>query len=109
MIPKRGEVWWVDLEPTRGGEMQKTRPCVVLTNDILNQHRLTVVIVPLSTTSPKAKPLYVPVPSAGAKSQAVIDQVRVVDKSRLLGRVGELAERELEEVSAALMRVLSLR
>jgi mRNA interferase MazF len=63
--------------------MRKTRPCVVVTANKINRFRRTVVVIPLSTTSPKDFPLYVPLPSVSEASQAVIDQIRVVDKSRL--------------------------
>jgi len=79
--PRRGDVYWTALDPARGAEMQKTRPCLVITTNFVNRKRRTIVVVPLPTTSPKEWPLYVPLPSAGENSQAVIDQIRVVDKT----------------------------
>lgn len=108
-FPRRGEVYWVDLDPTVGSEMRKTRPCVVVTNNTLNERRHTVVIVPLSTTSPKKFPLYVPLPSVGDTSQAVIDQMRVVDKQRIGDRLGALPESEMRKLEEALSIVLDLR
>ena len=107
-FPRRGEVYWIDLDPTVGSEMRKTRPCVVVTNNILNERRHTVVIIPLSTTSPKKFPLYVPLPSVGDTSQAVVDQIRVVDKQRVGERLGELLPSEIEKVEEAMKRVLDL-
>ena len=80
---KRGDVVWVNLDPTVGGEIQKRRPCVVVSLSVLNERRLTVVVVPLSTGSTPRPPLVVAVPSAGAGSNARIDQIRAVDKSRI--------------------------
>jgi mRNA interferase MazF len=48
--PRRGEIWWTELDPTRGSEIQKTRPCVIVTSDVLNARRRTVVVVPLATS-----------------------------------------------------------
>ena len=105
---RRGEVWWVDLDPTRGGEIRKTRPAVVLTADALNRARRTVVVVPLSTGPAPRPPIVVAAPSAGAGSVAVCDQVRAVDKGRLTGRAGQLAAADLHAVEDGVRTVLEL-
>ena len=68
----RGEVWWVDLNPTKGSEINKKRPCVILSADILNQRRRTVVVVPLSTAPTVRPPVTVAVSSGGRPAVAVI-------------------------------------
>jgi mRNA interferase MazF len=105
---RRGEVWWVDLDPTRGSEIRKTRPAVVLTADALNQVRRTVVVVPLSTGPTPRPPIVVAIASAGVGSVAVCDQVRAVDKSRLTRRVGQLAISDLRAVEDGVRVVLGL-
>ena len=107
---KRGEIWWVDLDPTRGGEIQKTRPAAILTVDALNRARRTVVVVPLSTSATPRPPIVVSVPSAGenAGSVAVCDQVRAVDKTRLVRRTGALSEADLLVISSGVRQVLGL-
>lgn len=105
-FPQRGEVYWVELDPTRGAEMRKTRPCLVVTNNIVNERRRTVVIVPLSTTSPKKFPLYVAMPSMGDDSQAVLDQIRVVDKERIGNRMAMMTPSEMDRLDEALRIVL---
>src|SRR5215469_11200780 len=80
---RRGDVWWVNLDPTQGSEIRKTRPAVVMTTDALNRARRTVVIVPLSTGPAPRPPIVVATPSAGPDSVAVCDQLRAVDKRRL--------------------------
>lgn len=105
---RRGEVWWVDLDPTRGSEIRKTRPAVVLTADALNRARRTVVVVPLSTGPTPRPPIVVATASAGAGSVAVCDQVRAVDKSRLTRRVGQLATADLRMVEDGMRVVLGL-
>lgn len=105
---RRGEVWWVDLDPTRGSEIRKTRPAVVLTADALNRARRTVVVVPLSTGPTPRPPIVVATASAGAGSVAVCDQVWAVDKSRLTRRVGQLATADLRAVEDGVRIVLGL-
>lgn len=108
VVVRRGEVWWVDLDPTRGSEIRKTRPAVVLTADALNRARRTVVVVPLSTGPVHRPPIVVAVASAGAGSVAVCDQVRAVDKGRLTQRAGQLAAADLRAVEDGVRVVLGL-
>jgi len=105
---QRGEVWWVNLDPTQGGEIRKTRPAVVLTADPLNRARRTVVVVPLSTGPAPRPPIVVDTPSAGTGSVAVCDQLRAVDKSRLTRRAGQLATADLRAVENGVRAVLEL-
>jgi mRNA interferase MazF len=88
--------------------MQKTRPCLVVTKDIINQHRRTVVVVPLSNTSARNFPLHVPLPSAGPTSQAVIDQTRAVDKGSIGKRIGSVTAAEMGQIEEAIRTVLDL-
>lgn len=105
---RRGEVWWVDLGPTRGSEIRKMRPAVVLTADALNLARRTVVVVPLSTGPTPRPPIVVATASAGVGSVAVCDQVRAVDKGRLTRRVGPLAMADLRAIEDGVRVVLGL-
>jgi mRNA interferase MazF len=98
----------VDLDPTRGSEIRKTRPAVVLTADALNRARRTVVVVPLSTGPTPRPPIVIATPSAGADSVAVCDQVRAVDKGRLSRRGGQLAAADLRAVEDGVRTVLEL-
>lgn len=105
---RRGEVWWVNLDPARGSEIRKTRPAVVLTTDALNRARRTVVVVPLSTGPTPRPPIVIATPSAGAESVAVCDQVRAVDKGRLTRLGGRLAIADLRSVEDGVRTVLKL-
>ena len=106
--PKRGDAWWVDIDPTRGSEIRKTRPCLVITDDTLNLRRRTVVVVPLST-SPKANPpLQIAIRSVGSPAVAVVDQIRAVSKDRLIRQLGTIASDELTDVEAAIRDILDL-
>ncbi len=105
---RRGEVWWVDLDPARGSEVRKVRPAVVLTANALNRARRTVVVVPLSTGPVPRPPIVVATPSAGAESVAVCDQLRAVDKVRLTQRKGQLDAADLRAVEHGMRAVLEL-
>jgi len=106
--PRRGDVYWTELDPAQGAEMQKTRPCLVITTDFINRRRRTVVVIPLSTTAPKEFPLYVPMPSVGGNSQAVMDQIRVVDKGRVGDWIVRASEAEMEDVAVAMKMVFAI-
>src|SRR5436190_22919424 len=77
VVVRRGDIWWVSLDPTQGGEIRKTRPAVVITVNALNRARRTVVAVPLSTGPEPRPPIVVATPSAGPNSVAVCDQLRL--------------------------------
>ena len=106
---RRGEVYWTQLDPTRGHEQSKTRPCVILSDDRINQRRGTVVIVPLTTT-PQAPlpPILIATPSMGVDAKARTEQIRSVDKSRLGRMEGVLSNADMAELGRALVNVLKL-
>ena len=106
---KRGEIWWVSLDPTQGSEMKKTRPCVVLSHDTLNRLRRTVVVVPLSTAAKPHPPITIPVTCQGEVCVAVVDQIRSVAKHRLKSRIESLDPDELDEVCRAVATILEIR
>jgi mRNA interferase MazF len=108
MNPVRGEVWWVDLEPTRGSEINKKRPCVVLSIDTLNQRRKTVVVVPLSTSRAAHPPLTIMVNVAGREEVAVLDQIRATAKERFANRMGTLSAAEMEMLELNLREIFGL-
>ena len=108
MTPRRGDVWWVSLGPTVGSEIAKTRPCVILTNNILNDRRRTVVVVPLSSSPRPNPPLLVAVVCEGRPATAVIDQIRAVSKERLQRRMSALSTEHLDDLEAALKQILDL-
>ncbi len=105
---KRGDIWWVSLDPTQGSEIKKTRPCVVLTHDTLNQLRRTVVVIPLSSAAEAHPPITVPVTCQGKSSVAVVDQIRAVAKRRLKTKIETLSLGELGEVCRAVSAILEL-
>ena len=86
---KRGEVYWVNLDPTVGSEVKKRRPAVILSPDEMNR-RLPVVIVAPITSSKKPWPTRADVTLSGKAGQIMLDQIRTVDKSRLMKRIAEV-------------------
>ena len=110
MKPKieRGDIWWINLDPTRGVEIRKRRPCVVISANAVNRWRATPVVVPLSASAEEAPPVVLAMPSAGADSVAVIDQVRAVDRQRFVSKQGQLSPQDMARLEGALKRVLEL-
>lgn len=108
MTPLRGEVWWVRLDPTLGSEIKKTRPCLVVGTNVLNERRRTVVVVPLSSARQAASPLLVPVVCGKRQAVAVVDQIRAVSKERFASRMGALLPEDLTAIEESLRVVLEL-
>lgn len=105
----RCEVYWVDLDPVRGSEIAKTRPCVVVSETEVNRVRRTVVIVPLtSTDSPTVWPLLIGLPDFSPKTKARIDQISVVDKSRVKKRISVMDGKSMQSIENALGLVLHI-
>lgn len=106
--PQRGEIWWVRLDPAFGSEIAKTRPCLILSNNTVNERRRTVVVVPLSSSPRASPPLLVPVRCGARDVVAVTDQIRAVSKQRLDQRMGALSSEHLEAVEEGVRQILEL-
>ena len=106
---KRGFVYWTNLDPTRGAEVKKRRPCVVVGVDPINRVRRTVVVIPLSSAGKEHPPLAMGVQCMGKKAIAVVDQVRAVDKSRLMEKCDEISQADMVSLESAMKLVLGLR
>jgi mRNA interferase MazF len=96
-VPQRGAVYWVDLDPTRGSEIQKRRPCVVVSPDELNAHLRTVIIAPV-TSGGRPYPWRVECRIQQRRGRVALDQLRTVDRERLVGYIGVLPEPTLSAV-----------
>ncbi|QDU71059.1 type II toxin-antitoxin system PemK/MazF family toxin [Mucisphaera calidilacus] len=101
----QGQVWRVNLDPTIGSEIRKTRPAVVVSPDELNAHLNTVVVVPL--TSGRAYPFRIATKVQGKPGVAAVDQVRTIDKQRLVKRIKTLKAGELNPILDALVEMFS--
>ncbi len=101
----QGQVWWVNLDPTIGSEIRKTRPGVIVSPDELNAHLNTVVVVPL--TSGRTYPFRIPTKVQGKPGVAAVDQVRTIDKRRLVKRIRTLRPTELNPILDTLVEMFS--
>jgi len=94
MGPKQYQIIWVNLDPTIGSEIKKTRPCVILSPDELNDHLKTVTIAPMTTVS-KPYPTRIKIMHNGQEGWVIIDQIRTIDKTRIVDHAGFLTEQEI--------------
>jgi mRNA interferase MazF len=106
--PKRGDVYWVNLDPVVGTEIRKTRPAVVVSNDSCNRYGTRVVVLPITSNTDSLYPGEAIVEIKGKPGRALGDQVRSIDKSRLKTRVGRLTADEMSRVDEALAITLGL-
>ena len=105
MKVRQAQVWWVNLDPTIGSEIRKTRPAVIVSPDELNAHLRTVVVVPL--TSGRAYPFRISTRVQNTDSVAAVDQIRTLDKRRLVKKVGILKPAEMKPILDALVEMFS--
>ena len=103
---RRGDVFLVSLDPARGGEIQKTRPCVIVSPDELNSYLRTFIVAPL-TTGGHPYPFRVPCRFEGRAGYIVIDQIRTVDCERLVRYLGKLTPTTLGRVLAILQEMFT--
>lgn len=106
--PRRGDIFWVRLDPTVGSEIQKTRPAVIVSNDACNTHGSRVLVVPVTSNVSAFYPGEAAVRFGAKEGRALGDQLRSIDKTRLSGRIGTLTAREMQLVDEALRITLDL-
>ncbi len=106
---KRGEVWWVSFEPSVGGEIRKTRPAVIVSNDVANRNLNRLQVVPLSSKIEKLYPSETYVSVGSETSKAMADQLATVSKQRLRTRAGVLSPEDIADVERIIKVQLGLR
>lgn len=102
ILVKRGEVWWVDFNPSIGGEIQKTRPAVIVSNDFANEISNRVQVIPLTSNIDKCYPCETYVLFNGKRSKAMADQIMTVSKQRLKSKIGAVLDSEMQLVERVL-------
>jgi mRNA interferase MazF len=107
VVAKRFEVLLINLDPTLGSEIKKSRPCLIISPDEMNNHLETVIVAPM-TTKGRDYPTRVNCQFEGKDGQIVLDQIRTVDKIRLIKRLGKINDSTGEEVLTVLQVMFSL-
>lgn len=103
---KRGEIWLAALDPTVGSEIRKTRPCVVVSPPEIHDYLRTVIVAPMSTGN-KAAPFRIGVTFQGKRGLILLDQLRALDKSRLVKRLGLANEKTLASTLRTLQEIFT--
>lgn len=106
MVIKRFDVYLVNLDPTVGSEIRKARPCLIISPDEMNRYIATVIAAPM-TTKGRDYPTRVPCSFKGKNGQVVLDQIRTLDKSRLVQRLGRIDKRTQEDVLTILAEMFA--
>jgi len=106
MVVNRFDVYLINLDPTVGSEIQKTRPCLIISPDEMNRNIRTVIIAPM-TTAGKEYPTRIECIFKGKKGQIVLDQIRTIDKTRLIKNIGTLDSETQLKVLAVLQRLFA--
>ena len=106
MVIRRFDVYLINLDPTIGSEIKKTRPCLVISPDEMNRWIRTVIVAPM-TTKGRSYPTRVSCQFQGKEGQVALDQIRTVDKSRLIKKLGRLNEKEQDEALAILAEMFA--
>jgi mRNA interferase MazF len=106
MVIKRFEVYLVNLDPTIGSEIKKTRPCLIISPDVMNRYIATVIVAPM-TTKGRPYPTRVECHFQGKDGQIVLDQIRTVDKVRLIRRLGHIDEHAQADVLSVLAEMFA--
>lgn len=106
--PKRGEVHWVNLDPAIGTEINKKRPCVVVSNDAGNEVSHRIIVAPVTSSVKNVYPFEVKVEIQNREGKVLLDQIRCIDKLRLCGRITVLNKSTMQQIDRALKIALGL-
>ena len=109
MHPRRGEVWWVSFDPSLGGEIQKTRPAIILSNDAANTVLNRVIVVPITSQVAKVYPGEALVTVNGEQRKAMADQIMTASKQRLRSKLGALSRPDVTAVENAVLMQMGMR
>lgn len=109
MHPRRGDVWWVSFDPSLGGEIRKTRPAIIVSNNAANAVLNRVIVVPLTSQKAKVYPGEALITLNGEQCKAMADQIAAASKQRLRNRFGSLSSADMNAVEGAVLLQLGIR
>jgi mRNA interferase MazF len=105
-VVTRGDIWFVNLDPTQGSDIRKSRPCVVVSPPEMLDHLRTVLVAPMTSKGQPA-PFRIPITHDGQRGLVLLDQIRAVDKSRLIRKSGRTSSSTLANMLATLQTIFS--
>jgi mRNA interferase MazF len=107
-FPKRGEIYWVDLEPTKGGETKKIRPGLIVSNDIGNESSAVIVVAPMTSKMKRIYPFEVKTTVENKTAKIMLNQCRALDKSRIGKKIGQIDIETMNAVVEAIKLVFAI-
>src|SRR5262245_52419057 len=105
-VPRRDEIWMVSLDPTQGSEIQKTRPCLVVSPNEANEYLRTIIVAPMTTTE-RPYPTRISITFQNKHGQVALDQIRAVDRQRLVRKLGTAPPKTAQAVSSVLVEMFA--
>ena len=99
-------VYWVDLNPTRGAEINKIRPCVIISPNEMNDHLKTIIIAPITNTGRDGYPTRVKINVSNVTGWIVLDQIRAIDKTRLCDQISKLNDEDIADIKSIIREML---
>ncbi|PTN07655.1 type II toxin-antitoxin system PemK/MazF family toxin [Nitrosomonas aestuarii] len=99
IIPKRGEIWWINFDPSIGGEIKKTRPAVIVSNNVANKVLNRIQVIPLTSIVKNVYPAECLIIIQNKHSKAMADQLTTISKLRLSTRIGTVTAHEMDEIA----------
>jgi len=108
MLMKRGDVFWVNFEPSIGGEIQKKRPAVIVSNDAANRYMNRIQVIPLTTSVDRLYPCEAYIKLKNKQHKAMADQITTVSKSRLMNKLAHLTQTDMQSIENAIRIQLDL-
>lgn len=106
---KRGDLFWTDFDPSKATEIQKTRPSLICSHDLMNEHSSRVIVAPITSNLKKVYSFEFAIKDhANISGKVMLDQIRSIDKSRLGKKIGSLSIKEMQEISEIIKFVLGL-